>query len=140
MLRTRDEMSTTRPNRWSLPGGGVDPGETPEQAAVRIVREQTSLTVDGARMREVWAGLVPELRAEAHLLALPTRVTEKDIPADPVLGAPRRFQGSVIELVPGDEVLNGRSFTPVTGLVIGPFLASLAYRELITSRDIDELA
>jgi 8-oxo-dGTP pyrophosphatase MutT (NUDIX family) len=140
MLRIRDEISTTRPNRWSLPGGGAEPGETPVQAGVRLVKEQTGVALDEARMREVWHGLMPDLDAEAYLFATPSSATILDTRADPVLGAPRRFQGYTIELIPGDEVLNGRPFTPVTGEVLVPFLDSVAYRELVTRRDLDELA
>ncbi|MCS6930226.1 MAG: NUDIX domain-containing protein [Saprospiraceae bacterium] len=33
-----------RRGRWDLPKGKIDPGETPEQAALREVREETGLT------------------------------------------------------------------------------------------------
>lgn len=37
------------PNKWMLPGGGIGRGESPEQAAVREVAEETGCRIDNAR-------------------------------------------------------------------------------------------
>ena len=36
--------------RWAMPGGWVDPGETPERAVVREVAEETGLRVSAPRL------------------------------------------------------------------------------------------
>ncbi len=39
---------------WTLPGGGLEAGETPAEAAVREVREETDLRVRAVRL--LWEG------------------------------------------------------------------------------------
>jgi 8-oxo-dGTP pyrophosphatase MutT (NUDIX family) len=43
LLKRHDHDRTCK--GWCLPGGSIEPGETPEQAVVREVKEETGLTV-----------------------------------------------------------------------------------------------
>jgi 8-oxo-dGTP pyrophosphatase MutT (NUDIX family) len=49
-------MQKAESGRWSLPAGGIDPGETPEAAVVRETAEETGLVVTATRLLTVLGG------------------------------------------------------------------------------------
>jgi 8-oxo-dGTP pyrophosphatase MutT (NUDIX family) len=52
----REILLQRNTNGWSLPAGAVDPGETPAQAIVREVSEETGLSVRPLRVLGVFGG------------------------------------------------------------------------------------
>ena len=47
LLQERDEQPVIDPERWGFPGGGVEPGESSEQAAYRELEEETGVRLAG---------------------------------------------------------------------------------------------
>ncbi|MEG3616806.1 NUDIX hydrolase [Isoptericola haloaureus] len=69
--------SDRRRSGWTLPGGGIDPGEHPEDAAVREVREETGYGVELDGLLGVDSIVVPP----EHLIGF-----DDDADVDPLHG------------------------------------------------------
>jgi 8-oxo-dGTP pyrophosphatase MutT (NUDIX family) len=48
ILTRRSAMLRNHPGQWAFPGGRIDPGETPVQAALREMHEEVSVQLDDA--------------------------------------------------------------------------------------------
>lgn len=55
LLQERDEHAPIDPDRWGLPGGEIEPGESARDCAVREIGEETGLRVDGAGLVDLGA-------------------------------------------------------------------------------------
>ncbi len=74
LLLTQLSGRTGAGGRWNLPGGGVDPEESPVQAVVREVGEETGQVVVDVRLVDVmtqhWVGRSPRGAEDYHAVRL----------------------------------------------------------------------
>ncbi|WP_392544641.1 NUDIX hydrolase [Oryzobacter telluris] len=74
VLLTQLAARTGAGGRWNLPGGGLDPGEGPEEAVVREVLEETGQVVEDVRLVDVmtqhWVGRSPRGLEDYHAVRL----------------------------------------------------------------------
>jgi 8-oxo-dGTP pyrophosphatase MutT (NUDIX family) len=55
LLQERDEHARIDPDVWGLSGGHLEPGERPDEGALRELEEETGVRLDAAHLREVGA-------------------------------------------------------------------------------------
>ena len=53
LMHTRFDHRVGLPPRWITPGGGIDDGETPLEAAVRELREETGLVIEPTELGDM---------------------------------------------------------------------------------------
>ena len=83
LLQLRDAHAPTAPCKWALPGGGIEPGETPEEAARRELLEEAGLHIEGPLTLR-WHGMLqsasqPGAYNEYYVFAASTSARQEDV-------------------------------------------------------------
>jgi 8-oxo-dGTP pyrophosphatase MutT (NUDIX family) len=113
--------------RWQLPGGAVDPGETPSETARRECREELGAAVEPVRLAGVYGGPEHRIRYangdEAAWVAtvFEARLVEGDpaAPGDDEVDAIGWFRPEELPALPQ---------TPATRAIVADLLAGVSFR------------
>lgn len=122
LLTRRSAQLRRHAGQWALPGGRLDAGETPEQAALREMAEEVSLQLDAravlGRLDDfvtrsgfvitpvvVWAGAARELVPNPHEVASVHRIAAAEfLRADaPLLDRIAQSEHEVLRMPVGDD-------------------------------------
>ncbi|MFN4087758.1 MAG: NUDIX hydrolase [Alphaproteobacteria bacterium] len=121
LLTRRSGGLRAHAGQWALPGGRIDPGETPVEAALRELDEELGLRLGGADVLAVlddyptrsgyaitpvvaWAGAAPQLRPNPAEVASVHRIgfDELDRPGSPEFETLAESDRPVVRLLIGD--------------------------------------
>ena len=127
LMQHRDRHAKVSPNQWAMPGGKIEEGETPEEAARREVMEETGL--DAGPILPYTTRTRPSVvtadgEVEMHVFYGPTEATQADV----VLG-----EGQAMVFLTPEEAL-AMDLGVTAALLLPGFLASPQYREAARRR------
>lgn len=82
LVLKRSMASKGNPGKWDFPGGKIDPGEVPEEAAKREAREETGLQIETGRVlgsaeSESPANRIAYVILEGHALSREVRLSDE---------------------------------------------------------------
>src|SRR5262245_49671172 len=122
-MQHRDSKARTAANQWAFPGGAIEPGEEPVEAAHRELLEETGLTVDeltpyGVYYRPSVTNAAASV--EIHTYWGGTDATQDDV----VLG-----EGQAMMFLTPEEAVR-RDLGPTAEVLLPLFLASDEYSAL----------
>ena len=124
LLQERDEHPVIDPERWGFPGGGVEEGESFEEAAYRELEEETGVRLEPGQLAlfSEYDVAVHDRHAVCQLWVSSTGLTDADIEC---------HEGRQIVFV-DPAVAPTLELTVAARISLPQFLTSETYRSLIT--------